>query len=154
MTAPLCPYCGAAAQLVTGAKLYPHRPDLAHVKAWQCYPCRASVGCHDGTITPKGTLANGETKRARMRAHAAFDPVWKNWQAAYPGQRGTPNIRQAARGRAYRWLAEQLGIDFRRCHIGEFDVQACERVVAIIQEQRPTAVTVRAWWKARQEQAA
>lgn len=66
MSAPRCPYCGAAAQLVTGAKLYPHRPDLAHLKAWQCYPCAASVGCHDGTTTPKGPLADGPTRRARF----------------------------------------------------------------------------------------
>ena len=25
---PQCPYCGAASRLVTGATIYPHRPDL------------------------------------------------------------------------------------------------------------------------------
>ena len=155
MTAPLCPYCGAAAQLVTGAKLYPHRPDLAGLRAWQCYPCRASVGCHQGTTTPKGPLANGETRRARMAAHAAFDPLWQRWQDAYPGQLGpSPAMRAALRGRAYAWLAEQLGIPVQDCHIGHFDALRCARVAQVIQEQRPTAATIRAWFKARKQEAA
>jgi len=75
------PYCRAAALLVSGAVLYPHREDLAELKFWQCEPCKAYVGCHragvghgDGS-KPLGTLANEELRRARNRAHAAFDPL-------------------------------------------------------------------------------
>lgn len=155
MTAPLCPYCGAAAALVTGAKLYPHRPDLADLQAWQCYPCAASVGCHKGTTTPKGPLANGPTRRARMAAHAAFDPLWERWREAYPGYVRAPSqVRGAARGRAYAWLAAQLGIDRADCHIGHMDEAQCERVVEIIRRERPTPASIRSWAKSQQEQAA
>lgn len=155
MSAPRCPYCGAAAQLVTGAKLYPHRPDLAHLKAWQCYPCAASVGCHDGTTTPKGPLADGPTRRARMAAHAAFDPLWQRWRDAYPGEVRVPaQVRGAARGRAYAWLAHQLGIAAEDCHIGHMDAAQCERVVEVIRRERPTPVSIRAWAKSQPEKAA
>ena len=56
-----------------------------------------------------------------MRAHAAFDPIWKS---------GTKK-----RGSAYAWLADQLGIPARECHIGEFDVETCARVVQIIRAE-------------------
>jgi zinc-finger-containing domain len=149
---PICPYCGKAAVLVFGPKLYPHRPDLAHVRAWQCTPCGASVGCHDGTNNPKGTLADPPTKRARQAAHAAFDPLWQRWADAYPGQVRSPSqVRGAARGRAYWWLAVQLGIDRNDCHIGAFDAATCERIVAIIREQRPTPGSIRSWAKQQQE---
>ena len=47
-----CDYCQKPAELVTGATIYPHRNDLAHLRFWRCVPCEAYVGCHkagDGT---------------------------------------------------------------------------------------------------------
>lgn len=29
------------------------------------------------------------------------------------------------------WLAEQLGIERQKCHIGQFDIETCERVAEI-----------------------
>lgn len=120
-----CGYCGGSAPLVTGRELYPHRPDLAHVAAYWCRPCDARVGVHDGTDRPKGTLANAELRRARMDAHAAFDPLWR---------RG-PRRRFRRRGEAYRWLAGELGLALDDTHIALFDearsravVAACERL--------------------------
>jgi hypothetical protein len=154
VSAPVCPYCGRAAVLVTGATLYPHRPDLADVQAWRCAPCGASVGCHEGTTNPKGPLADGPTRLARMAAHAAFDPVWENWKEAYPGHIRAPSqVRGAARGRAYTWLAEQLGIAKVDCHIGHFDVAQCTRVVEVIVREKPTPTSIRAWAKSREEAA-
>lgn len=131
-----CPYCQKPAALVGGSKIYPLRPDLFDLKFWRCFACRASVGCHkvgayfwlrgkkvvsDGTI-PLGRLANAELRAAKRAAHDALDPLWKN---------GHMN-RQAA----YSWLAHKLGIPPEDCHIGEFDVDRCLEVVAILKEHR------------------
>ncbi len=111
-----CDYCGEHAELVTGRDVYPHRPDLARVRLYRCEPCGAHVGCHRGTKKPLGRLANASLRAAKMRAHAAFDPLWRG---------GTMR-----RGEAYAWLAKALGIDIRDCHIGMFDEETCARVVA------------------------
>jgi hypothetical protein len=114
---PVCPYCGEFSKLVDGSVIYPHRPDLFAKKFYQCAPCDAYVGCHDGTTKPLGRLANAALRAAKKRAHAAFDPIWKSGQKK--------------RGSAYAWLADRLGIDKQDCHIGMFDVDQCRRVVEI-----------------------
>lgn len=121
-----CDYCGNAAKLVTGKAIYPRRPDLFRLHFWQCEPCGAYVGCHkkeggngDGT-KPLGRLANAELRAAKTRAHAAFDPLWRE--------------RNMKRHKAYGWLAEKLGISKADCHIGMMDVETCERVVAACRE--------------------
>lgn len=116
-----CDYCGKPADKVTGADVYPTRPDLAHKTIYRCLPCKAHVGCHPGTDKPLGRLANEELRRAKMAAHAAFDPRWK----------GKP---KGERGAAYAWLAGALGISQDDCHIGMFDVATCKRVVTLCRE--------------------
>lgn len=119
----LCNYCLKPAKLVTGADIYPHRPDLYSKQFWECKPCDARVGCHapnkgygDGS-RPLGRLANAELRAAKSAAHAAFDPIWKSGCVS--------------RGVAYRRLAAALAIDKSKCHIGEFDVQTCKQVVEL-----------------------
>jgi hypothetical protein len=91
---------------------------------WECAPCQAWVGCHpDGK--PLGRLANASLRRAKQAAHAAFDPKW------HAIQREEQCSKSRARGVAYKWLADHLGIDVRDCHIGMFDEVQCQRVVEI-----------------------
>lgn len=126
--APICPYCGAFSVLVTGAVIYPHRPDLAALKFYQCAPCGAYVGCHkdgDGT-NPLGRLANPELRKAKSAAHAVFDPVWKARAECSPGE-----SRVRIRNRCYSDLSKLLGIPREECHIGMMDVALCRRVVDI-----------------------
>jgi hypothetical protein len=123
----ICPYCSRHAELVGGDVIYPHRPDLSAKKFWLCTPCNAYVGCHaqgDGT-QPLGRLANAELRVAKQAAHAAFDPLWHD---------SRPH-RNRLRKRAYEWLAGHLGIDSKQCHIGQFDVEMCERVTSICRER-------------------
>ncbi|MDQ2079522.1 zinc-finger-containing protein [Xanthobacteraceae bacterium Astr-EGSB] len=122
-----CPYCGNAAALVTGREVYPHRGDrdLIEKPFWACLPCGAWVGCHPGTTSPLGRLANAELRKAKMAAHAAFDPFWK----AKMRRDGVP--KKKARGLAYKWLAGQLGIAREDCHVGMMDVETCRRVVEV-----------------------
>lgn len=111
-----CPYCHRDAELVNGAVIYPHRRDLVAKRFWQCAPCSAWVGCHDGSTHPLGRLANAELRKAKQAAHAAFDPLWRS---------GTMQ-----RKAAYAWLAEQIGVSVANCHIGMLDVDGCRAVVS------------------------
>lgn len=119
----VCDYCGKVAPLVTGREVYPHRPDLYYKKFYQCRPCDAMVGVHEGTTNPLGRLANKELRMAKMEAHSAFDPMWKS---------GTYK-----RGQLYGWLANQLGIEKKDCHIGMFDEDMCRRVVEVCKTSKP-----------------
>jgi hypothetical protein len=119
---PICPYCNELAKLVTGKEIYPHRPDLHSLKIWECKSCEASVGTHKQSIgIPLGRLANKELKKAKMSAHAAFDPLWKNGSMK--------------RSDAYYWLSQKLGIHVKDCHIGMFDVDQCNKVVEVCRER-------------------
>lgn len=125
-----CDYCKQPARLVGGAELYPHRRDLVDVKAWVCTPCGASVGCHDGTETPLGRLANAELRKAKIAAHDAFDPIWRERFEA-KSKTDPKYTRGMARGGRYKALAAAMGIPKSECHIGMFDVDQCSRVVEI-----------------------
>lgn len=80
------------------------------------YPkCSATHGAHpDGN--PLGTPADRETKDARIRAHAQFDQLW----------RGADKCM--GRKQAYSWLAEAMGLEKDKAHIGLFNKDTCEIV--------------------------
>jgi len=120
-----CPYCHRDAVLVQGAVIYPRRQDLYHRNFWHCPPCDAYVGTHRRNkrhgltgIEPLGRLANAELRKAKIAAHAAFDPLWASGRMT--------------RKAAYAWLANMLGIPVANCHIGMFDVDGCQAVVAAV----------------------
>lgn len=119
---PGCPYCGNSPELVTGARIYPHRPDLHDRKFWACLPCEAWVGVHTNSPNnaPFGRLAKKELRQLKMAAHKAFDPLWK--------------VHGYSRVRAYRLLSEKLGIRFNDCHIGMFDEKLCAMVPGAVKE--------------------
>lgn len=119
---PTCPYCGSTARLVTGETIYPRRTNLWAKRFWSCSPCKAYVGCHQGTTTPLGRLADATLRSAKQAAHALFDPLW---------QRG-----EMSREKAYAWLARELGLPGPDCHIGMFDVDMCVRVIEVCKVRR------------------
>lgn len=117
--------------------------------------CKGAHGAHpDGT--PMGTPASADVRVARMRAHAAFDALWLDadqmpcYSPNNDGERGY--IRKVARTRAYRWLENQMGLTREDCHIGDFGIEQCDKVVRICRGVGPEVV--RAWLKGRQKQAA
>jgi zinc-finger-containing domain len=120
---PICPYCQSPAEQCTGADVYDN-PAHAQKILWRCRPCKAWVGCHPGTDVPLGRLANETLRKAKRRAHEAFDALWK------PGTKQ----RCQTRDRAYYWLSQRLRIKRAECHIGMFDVDTCNRVVAACKE--------------------
>ena len=117
-----CPYCGQPAELVTGKQIYPHRSDLHKNNFYRCVPCNAYVGCHKGTTTPLGALANARLRTLRHQCHEVFDLLWKGGFVV--------------RSNAYSWLAKQLDIPKDECHIGMFDESRCKQTLKIMQELR------------------
>lgn len=111
---PSCPYCGSKAKLVDSTVVYGRSYGLI----WDCRPCDAYVGVHKGTTNPLGRLANKELRKWKIKAHAAFDPLWKS---------GT-----MTRSNAYAKLATALKMDTKKVHIGMFDVETCKRVVQVL----------------------
>lgn len=55
--------------------------------------------------------------KARVAAHCAFDPAWQSGRMS--------------RSAAYTQLATRLGLSKADCHMLNFDVATCERVVAL-----------------------
>lgn len=118
---PKCPYCGELAVLTDSAEVYRGK---SYGNIWLCRPCQAWVGVHktDPYNRPLGRLANKLLRVWKMRAHEAFDPLWKN--------------KVMRRGEAYAWLSKQLELDKDDCHIGMFDVDMCKKVVMVCSESR------------------
>ncbi len=107
-----CLNCGCDTELVYGDKIYPHRSDLFHKTFYICPECKAYVGCHqDGRAF--GTIAGPALRKARSRAHAAFDPLWENKNFF------------SNRRKAYQWLAKKMRLPTQLTHIGMFDIPEC-----------------------------
>jgi len=85
------------------------------------YPeCRGSHGAHpDGT--PLGIPANDRTKKLRMAAHNAFDPLWNGEGTVFD-----------SRGEAYDWMQKAMGLNVEDAHIARFDGPTCVRLVEAI----------------------
>ena len=119
---PECDYCGKSAKLVKSSEVYGPGRDYGWM--WLCRPCQAWVGCHPGTKNALGRVADAELRQAKMAAHAAFDPLWRD----HPDP---PWGRPGHRKSAYTWLADQLNLSPRHCHIGMMNAGTCRRVVDV-----------------------
>ena len=134
-----CPYCGAKAPLKSSECVYGGR-DYGLMYICENYPsCDAYVGVHKSSNKPLGHLASKELREWKVKAHAAFDGLWKRKlaqrRAGKPGKSGLPgdaSYKQIyARSAGYKWLAEQMQLTAKECHIGMFTVEQCMKVVAI-----------------------
>ena len=113
VTGQICPYCGRNTVLVDSVEVYGRSYGMMYL----CRPCRAYVGCHQGTTRALGRLANAELRAAKHQAHEVFDRLWKE--------------RVISRHEAYRLLAEELNINPDYAHIGMLDVEQCNDVIRI-----------------------
>lgn len=64
---------------------------------WYCRDCFSYVGCHEGTHTPLGLMANKNTRYLRLKAHSVFDQIWRKGLMT--------------RERAYRWLSQIMELE-------------------------------------------
>ena len=108
----ICSYCGQLTKLVQGSKIYKvHNKPYSKKYFYHCQDCDAYVGCHRGTDKPLGTIANNRLRKLRKSCHDSFDKIWKN--------------KHLSRSKAYKWLASELNIPTKQCHIGMFDEEMC-----------------------------
>lgn len=111
-----CPECGAP-MVLRESKL--HRGLFYGCSMWFATHCPGTHSAHpDGA--PMGTPANQATKAARIRAHDAFDRMWRGMGMC--------------RDDAYRWMAKQLGLSYDEAHIGLFNVIQCEKLIAAVED--------------------
>lgn len=111
-----CPYCGSLADIRPASEIYhdDSRKDFLYV--CRNYPrCNAYVRVQPGTKQPMGPLANGDLRHLRIRAHRAFDQVWRS--GVMP------------RETAYRWMADFFCIPLRDAHIGHFSEYRCQQLI-------------------------
>ena len=119
-----CRYCQQEAPLLRiGDAGYPYQSDYG--PTYVCVPCKAWVGCHDGTTKALGGLANAELRAAKIAAHAAFDPLWQG------KIRRDKCSKTKARKAGYTWLSQQLGIPLEKTHIGYMSLEECRKVVEV-----------------------
>lgn len=124
MPAPTkCRFCHSDVEYTSHAKIYGGRTfsDWPYIYLCTNSACGASVGVHEGTTHPLGTLADKPTKDARKEAHAQFDPLWKD--------------KLMKREEAYSWLAKKLDIERWRCHISWFDEDLALKVAVLAAEK-------------------
>ena len=111
-----CPYCGALVTLRNASEIYhdPSRKDRLYV--CNNYPaCNTYVGTHPGTTVPLGTLANGDLRNLRIKAHRKFDLIWQTGLMS--------------RDAAYRWLADYFCIRLQDAHIGMCGEYQCRELI-------------------------
>lgn len=110
-----------------------HRVALVGAKTqygrrYACPTAGCTVVRWDGSTS---TPADAETRELRRQCHALFDPLWQS--GANSPFNGEPGGRSARRGRAYVWLAHELGTVGRSTHFGYFTAEQCRRALTAIQ---------------------
>lgn len=111
-----CHYCASTVVLIEARKLFLMDAEPSPL-VYFCTGCGARIGVHAGTKIPLGMIADAETRKARIEAHAAFDELWMSGKVG--------------RFKGYAWLAHKLGIEHAICHIGWMDAELCKQVVEI-----------------------
>lgn len=110
-----CPECGGLM----------HLKDSRYGLFYGCenYPeCDCKHGAHQADGKPKGSPGDKATRQARIKAHAAFDKLWKGGRA------------EMSRGDAYRWMRKAMDLPPDKAHIGGFNVGQCEWLIKKVDE--------------------
>lgn len=124
----ICRYCGGVIRLVPARVIYGEaatRLGMETENIYLCQNCNARVGCHRGTKRPLGNVANEMLRLKRMETHQVFDAFWK--------------AKGMTRTQGYKWLAQQMHIPERHAHIGGFEMDDCQRVIALCRNMEHAA---------------
>ena len=116
----ICPYCKSKTEYIDSSYVYGRSYGMIYI----CKPCDAYVGVHKGTNNALGRLANNELRYWKKEAHAYFDILWKK-------KIDNGFSKKEARGMAYKWLSEKMGLTPELTHIGMMDIEQCKYVVEL-----------------------
>lgn len=106
-----CPECGA------DMVLKPSKYGLFYgCSTWP--ECNSTHSAHQATGEPMGIPADKETKAWRMKAHDAFDKLWKG-----------KNKLVASRRQAYMAMQEMMEMSAEDAHISRFNVEQCKKLI-------------------------
>lgn len=110
-----CPECGARLVLrASSTRLF------YGCERWRENGCRGTHGAHRNG-SPLGIPGDQETKQARMRAHALFNPLYESGR-----------MRQ---DEAYIWLQHAMVLSPEEAHIGRFTKQQCQFLIDLIERR-------------------
>jgi ssDNA-binding Zn-finger/Zn-ribbon topoisomerase 1 len=87
--------------------------------------CRGTCGAYpDGS--PAGVPANTETKAQRRVTYETLEAfrISRKWN-----KRGM-----------YSWLAKRLKMERDKCHVTNFDIETCKKVLAVIERAKETSL--------------
>lgn len=121
----ICPYCESETEYIDSAYIYGKSYGMVYI----CKPCDAYVGVHKGTDKALGRLSNKELREAKKEAHRYFDQIARTGLINKIYTKFLP--KTSNRKKAYKWLALQMGIEEKYCHIGMMDIEQCNQVVEI-----------------------
>lgn len=116
---PICKVCGVRTYLtsfyfIKGSHKKHKRGD--HKLIYRCPNCHRYVNVHKGTNKPMGFPGDKELRLWRIYTHEVFDDLWR---------------KSGNRKKAYTWLARQMNIPVKDCHIGNFDSEDCKRAIEL-----------------------
>ena len=118
-----CNICGGKVIYTSNAEVYGREYGSGY--CYLCTDCGAYVGTHKPR--PKnalGLLADKRMREGKKCCHALFDPLWQNKSKA-----------REERRKAYKWLADKMGIDPEDCHFGYFDLEQLIKAYRILAEE-------------------
>lgn len=116
-----CPYCSGKVSKTRGR---------GYGATHDCIDCGAYVGCHRAGRNkgrPLGTVANAEDRKLRGVAHRLFDSLWRR------KMRRDSCGQSTARSAAYSWLAREMGIPKKECHMAMMQSDRLNLVISICQ---------------------
>lgn len=115
----VCPYCGGEGIFRDSAYVYENKYKGSALYVCELYPkCDSYVSCHNGSIRPRGTMANKELRHLRMTCHKRFDILWK--------------CGAKKRHIAYWWLQAKMGLNQHEAHIGKFTKEQCLKLLEFL----------------------
>lgn len=125
-----CPNCGAKATLHPASFVYGSSRSMdKYLYVCDRYPaCNSYVAAHRATLRPMGSLADAALRNKRIRAHRAFDQLWRS---------GLMTKKEA-----YQWMQAEFGLHEDQAHIAQFGTYMCDRLIRACERFRtPCAET-------------
>lgn len=126
----ICPHCNNQTEYLHDSTIL-YGIDKGPIYYCPCKPGGVYVGCHThDQRLPLGFPADRHLRQYRIKVHAEFDILWKNYHSIIKNRdKGNYTLNQC-RTVAYRVLASHMNVTHAQyAHIGWFNVSQCRRAI-------------------------